>query len=535
LPDLARSDQYGGQRRLKSIARSAVPAFLIFLIALTMRWPSCGESFWLDELHTAWVIDGSWSNVLPRAAIGNQQPPYFDILWCWKFATPDAFIRFYGIEAWLRLTSVLLTSASAMIAYVIIRQINQRKLTGPTSTALSMGGAVAAIVLSIDAHAIFYGTELRPYAAIILVSTLAVGIVFQRGHQVDAKSRWWLHATVLAAGWIHVTSLITLAWWLALVMIHDAVATIRREQPSGRLIQQHLPATLMWIVVGAVWFHQNTDLWEARSQWQSFAVATSLIQVWWLWSWTPLLIIPGMFWCLGQREHRSEVLLLSGTILAATCTGYLVSKYGGVPVWHRRYYVAGLPMIAILMGCLIDGGGRLGDGRPGDGRSGDERPGNERPGVLTGNGRAWSAWVAVVCLGMLAWQQGTLSRILQGDWRLARRGEDWRAAAAFIRSANKGNEPVWVDANLIEQQRFPARVADTAYEPYLRYPVDGPYHVDGAVGVGSGALPVWLDLSAQSLVNTNRYYLLRGRPPASIELPAGVQTHSFGTISVLIQ
>ncbi|TWU01578.1 hypothetical protein [Neorhodopirellula pilleata] len=515
MPHLAGSDQHGGQCRLKSIARSAFPAILIFLIALALRWPSCGESFWLDELHTAWVIDGSWSDVQPRAAIGNQQPPYFDVLWWWQSLTPDAAIQFYGVEACLRLTSVLLTSASAVLAYFITRQITKPEPDDRASRSSWIGAAVAGIVLSIDAHAIFYGTELRPYAAIIFVSTLAIGVVFQSNIRFDANDRWWLHAIVLAAGWIHVTSLITLGWWLALVMMGDIAATIRNEQSIGRLIRQHLPATLIWIVVSAAWISSHSGLWDARSQWQSFALATSLAQVWRLWAWTPLLIVPGLFWWCGDRGHRREVWMLAGAILGATCTGYLVSKYGGVPVWHRRYYVAGLPMIAVLMGCLIDGGGR--------------------PQILSAGRRRWAGWVAIVCLGMLAWQQGTVSRIAQGDSRLARRGENWRGAAEFIRSQKPGNEPIWVDANLIEQQRFPARVADSSYEQYLRYPVDGPYRVVGAVGVGTGALPVWLDLSAQSMVNPNRYYLLRGRVPASIELPVEIETHSFGTISVLIR
>lgn len=507
---------------MKSIVGSLLPVVTIFVVAFFARWPSCGESFWLDELHTAWTVAGDWADVSPRASIGNQQTAYFDVLWFWQRLPPQALIRVYGIEAWLRLTGVLLTSLAAVVAFRIVRQRLQA-----SPTAIDTGvGLVAAMVLALDSHAIFYGTELRPYAAIVLVSALAVGIVFPVGRQVTSMDRWWLHVTVLAAAWIHVTSLITLGWLLAVVIVHDALRLGHRGHMNA-FWKSHLVPVCLWLLVGFVWLNQNSTLWQSRSNWQSFALATSPVQIWQMWSWLPLVIGPGVFWWMGPREHRREVGVLVWVIGGSTVIGYLVSKYGGIPVWHRRYYVAALPMMAVLMGLLLL----------------STEPRRKRHAISFG----------LVCLGLLLWQQGTWAKLIRGETRLARRGEDWRAAVAFINHQKTGHEPVWVDASLIEQQRFSARVDDPVFEEYFRYPVGGPYSVIEAVGVGSNAMEPWLATGQRSEPRTkDRIYLLRGRPGAMLNsrirsttesrtdstndaLADAIETHSFGRITVLIQ
>lgn len=480
-----------------------------------MRWPSCGESFWLDELHTAWTVDGDWADVEPRAAIGNQQTAYFDVLWWWRSITPASLLRVYGVEACLRLTSVLLTSVSAVIAYQVARQWSSGILAG----------VVAGLFMAVDSNSIFYGTELRPYAAIVFVSSLALGIVFRHDRPLRPTDRWCLHAIVLAGAWIHITSLTTLGWLVAVVMMGDLIATFRREQSRQWMIQSHLVPSLLWGVAGAVWFGQHSELWDARSNWQSFAMANSPVQVWRLWPWLPTVILPGLYWWSGSRQQSTEVMTLVLAIAGSTLTGYLVSKYGGVPVWHRRYYVAALPMIAILMGLLIGSSGNLA---------------LRRLFRADGAAKAWTPTlatcvVAMLCFAGLLWQQGTLSRIVTGDLRLIRRGENWRAAIAFIGEQRKGREPVWVDAALIEQQRFDARVDERRFEEYFRYPVGGPYLLNDAVGVGSDGLAAWLDEQQRTRQRQASYYLLRGRPDSSNQIPATIETHSFGRITVLLQ
>ncbi len=54
----------------------AIWALAIFVLAVCLRVPSCYESFWLDELHTAWAIWGDLGAVSQRAEAGNQTPLY---------------------------------------------------------------------------------------------------------------------------------------------------------------------------------------------------------------------------------------------------------------------------------------------------------------------------------------------------------------------------------------------------------------------------------------------------------------------------
>jgi len=55
---------------------------LIGAIALSIRWTIAeGDSLWLDELHTAWAVDGHLPKVAGRAADGNQNPLFFWLTW----------------------------------------------------------------------------------------------------------------------------------------------------------------------------------------------------------------------------------------------------------------------------------------------------------------------------------------------------------------------------------------------------------------------------------------------------------------------
>ena len=155
-------------------------AVSLFVISFLLRWPSCGASFWLDELHTTWCTFGPLGQVSERSAIGNQQPMYFTALWFWQRIPPTALINFYGIEAWLRLTSVLACSAAASAVYVTVRfAMNSH-----------VGGIAAGMALALDSSSLFYGTELRPYACVILCSALAVGLASM---PVTPLARWGLH------------------------------------------------------------------------------------------------------------------------------------------------------------------------------------------------------------------------------------------------------------------------------------------------------------------------------------------------------
>ena len=53
-------------------------------LAIFLRLPSCYESLWLDELHSAWIISDGIGSVYQRSIIGHQSPCYYYVLWTWQ-------------------------------------------------------------------------------------------------------------------------------------------------------------------------------------------------------------------------------------------------------------------------------------------------------------------------------------------------------------------------------------------------------------------------------------------------------------------
>ncbi len=91
-----------------------VPVVLAVL-ALLLRAAGVFESLWLDELHTAWAAWAGWTEVAPRAAIGNQTPLYF---WLCK-----AQLLALGPSEWsLRLGSLTAGVALPPLLYAFTRR-----------------------------------------------------------------------------------------------------------------------------------------------------------------------------------------------------------------------------------------------------------------------------------------------------------------------------------------------------------------------------------------------------------------------------
>ncbi len=60
-----------GAKRLNWLA---LPMAISLVLGGATAWSSMQQSLWIDELHTAWVSTGPWSEVTARAAAGNQTP-----------------------------------------------------------------------------------------------------------------------------------------------------------------------------------------------------------------------------------------------------------------------------------------------------------------------------------------------------------------------------------------------------------------------------------------------------------------------------
>ena len=469
---------------------------VVFVLAVLVRLPACGESFWLDELHTAWTIHDGPDRVLPRASLGHQTPTYFVTLWGWQ-------ALFGGGEATLRFSSVVATSLAAAVLCGGLARV----------TSSLPAGLVAAAVLAIERNAIFFGTELRPYAWIVFLSAGAILCFAALGRarsRHDHPGLWFLLiACCLAAAWIQPTSLGVLAWLpLALLALWGI-----REPNSLRPVTRADIALLAVAGVGlwGLWSAVLAESWRERTAWAAFASADSLNQIRHMWAWGPLWIAPVAVsgfarWRAGdQPRHRISAwftlaMLLATLTAVVTLLAWAVAYAGWLPVWHRRYLVALLPAFAALCGLAVSGVGAVIPGRS-----------NAADWIGLGwIGAGWmrAGWTLVtgsLLVGWLGFRQSTFESLARRPSAVVRRGEDWRGAVRWVNRRLNSGDRLLVDAGLIEATAYlkrgvtprPGTTSDQLR--YLCFPVLGPYRPDREISIA----PLGLAAAAASGADLN--------------------------------
>lgn len=478
---------------------------VVVSLSLAFRLPSCQESFWLDELHSAWVVADGFSDVAPRAAAGNQTTGYFHLLWIWSALVGAG-------ELPMRLSSVL---ASALASALLVVGVARR--TGNVSAGLVAGG-----VLAIDPNGVFFGCELRAYAFVMLYAVLAVWSMMTWLGKAPAThsyggARWRLAMLfwICVAALVHPTSLGVLSllvpcalwvawkrgrlrWWRA-----DVIAGVVAVATLAALAMSSLP-----------------DSWQRRQLWKAFGQATSWWQLWYAWAWVPIVLLPlgaalGMWvasrlvkWFRsgsvevdGQQADRVDWIgVIPGWVAATGTTLFFCASYfEWVPLWHRRYYVAALPLLAWTAGEMVAiFGSEL--VRIARGFSSTRADGKLSPWLRRGCGIA----AVVLFLGFALWYQGTLRSLAAGRWPVQLRGEQWRDAVEAVRGEIGEGDVVWLDSQLIEASflRRPISEAGSVSEDqwdYLAFPLRGPYALDPVAVVGALEHESWVRHHVENL------------------------------------
>ena len=389
----------GGRTLLLAIA---VPV----LTALAVGWPAVGESLWVDELHSAWCVADGVGEVASRAAIGNQTPFWFWLLWGWAsvVGTSEPALRAASLIAW--------AATAGLIGW-----------TGRRRYGVAAGLA-AGLFVALERNAIFFGTELRVYSAVMLAAA-----IWWAGRR---RYRWFDAVTIGAVGWLHPTAVVVPAvGWVA----------SRRMGPVWAVAAMMASGL---VLVGTV----INPVWGDRGHWAAFAVPGSLADLIWVWPWWVLvpagaaaILLPGK-----PQTHGG------GLVIAVTLLFYVVASFGGVPVWHRRYMVGVLPVAAMVVGAGV--------------------------GRVSRWDRRWGAAAAVAVAAALVGGQGGVT---------VSRGENWRGAARWIAGRVPSHQVVWVDAGLLEAAGEDLRIAGGGRmlsEPatqYFTYPMRGPYQVPNPV------------------------------------------------------
>ncbi|EMI19166.1 putative membrane protein [Rhodopirellula maiorica SM1] len=487
-----------------------VTAAVIFVIACGLRLPASQESYWVDELHTAWTVSDSFAMVTTRSAYGHQQPFYFQWLWGGKQLVGSSEIA-------MRLSSVLAVSLACSCVFVAVAKFHRSLV----------GGIAAGLVLAAESNSIFFGTELRPYAAVILASAIACGFVSRLWSMSPADGRrslsWvGLGATIGAAGLCQITSLGVLGWLVIAVLVRWGCADWRA---TVRLSKWDLPLLVVMAMVALSLFASGgLEVWNERKMWASFASATSLTQVLYIWPWTYLLVVPLLIWLASflwqrvrgvQRSRQSVSLMLALAAIAfvsALCF-WGMAYFEFAALWHRRYLVASLPLLAWFFGAAI----------------------SEASNAFWGGRKAMVQLIAsgslvLLLLGLLMQSQGTSERLIRGEW-LTHRGENWRDAIAHVNDVASDDAIVFLDPGLIEQSMLREPHQRFEHGEYLRYVVDGPYAIrdDLKVEVVSNQ-----PLEAISAMEHNVVLSRRSARRLRKQFGAAFDIRSFGGVSVAI-
>lgn len=139
------------------LKKNSIPFFLLVIcsIGIYTRISDIHHNLWLDELTTAWVIEGSFSEIFTRCWINNLSPLYYISIYI-----PKVFVGYSEFS--LRLPSIITGILTIPLIYIITYKLS-------CSKTLSL---LAAFLSSVDSTLVDYSLEVRPYALVIFFSLL---------------------------------------------------------------------------------------------------------------------------------------------------------------------------------------------------------------------------------------------------------------------------------------------------------------------------------------------------------------------------
>ncbi|MDB4338542.1 glycosyltransferase family 39 protein [Rubripirellula sp.] len=452
-----------------------IAAAVIMVISILLRAPSCYESLWVDELHSAWSVWGSLSEVLGRAQAGHQMPIYFWGLWFWK--------SLFGISEFaLRFSSVLPVSlACALLAYGFAR--------------LRYGviaGMAAGLTLAVEQNSIFFGTELRPYGWVIFFSAvthLCFLSLLRTNSRLASQNIWSsMLASILVAAFLQPTSIGTLFVYPLILLCHW-----NRRKHELRVKPKITLGDLAWLLgglgsVALIWQLSLAESWGQRGIWSAFGQSTSLEEIlhawnwWWLWA-IPLTFVIIIMITIKLRDRpeccpmeMKALIYLASICLIVTLLYWLVAYKPIAPVWHRRYFIALLPGFACLTGLSVT--------------AIKSNLINSRWLIISQRSNLLVSLTASFFVIGLAWDQNLLRRLHRYPVAYATRGEHWREAANWINENVDRDQILWLAPGLIEEeslnqlpnslpqrdpQNEPFLTKHAKLKEYLKYPLHGPY------------------------------------------------------------
>jgi hypothetical protein len=336
----------------------------ITLVGLLVRLTLLGDSLFGDELSTYFIVtESSLGHVVYLLEGGNSvdlNPPLFFIL-AWVAE------RFGESAELLRLPSLLAGVAAIPLTYLL----GAKTIGRPA-------GVVGATLVALSPFLIFFSTEARAFALLMLLTLLSTIALLQAIE--TRRVGWWAAyaAFVCAAMYTQYTSVFLLAgqflwavWTQPQARRPLVVATLAAalayapwlpavieasDSPGVKSIEFLTPFGLDTIRVGLGRWSIGHPLTELKTVPGDFAVVMIAIGI--------ALALAGLGWRAvaavrsGPRLRPSPGLVLVLVVALATPVGEaLYSWLGPHSVWGARQLNASTPGLALAVGALLTGSG----------------------------------------------------------------------------------------------------------------------------------------------------------------------------------
>jgi len=331
----------------------------------------------------------------------------------------------------------------------------------------------------------------------------------------STRAAVWLFVAVALAALIQPTSLGILGWML-ISRFHSIFTLVPwGTWRSSQKLRTVAIAVVLMATAATFWMLAGNVLlaaWQHRHQWASFGSAQSIHDIGKLWRWSSLVLIPSGL-ALGAitidrfglrprgvklDDHRMSPApphprdWMAPALLAivGTLVFWGVAATGIAAIFHRRYMIAALPILAWSGGvaaaqvactsqALID---RCITWWKHHRQTVTGDPAQTRP-----NTQFWIATLAMTAA--ILWHYAHVAKSPRSK---ILRGEGWREAVAFVAASDRlsadltSDRPILLSPGLIETDRFLAS-GEPEKIRYLAFPLSGPYHLPNIQVIQLGA------------------------------------------------
>ena len=411
--------------RISSWPNWSILAAITALAAVLRLW-QIGESLWVDELHTSWCVQGSFSQVAKRAALGNQSPLYFYLVW--------GVTRLLGeSEFSLRLPSLLAGIALPGMTWLLVRRLGLEAKTEAASL-------LAALLVSIDHTSIFFATEARPYALVELLGAVSLLLAI-RAIRGDLLSRIALVAVQVTLFYLQYSTVLYIAAIFGCLLVSSIFG-----------MGDHSLHWKAWIVDGGVTLLlclpatlQIVEIASRRGAWTSFVNLYSTADVY------VALVAMLVLWV---RIPPAGVLMAAATCLIPVLLAWGLTYWSIAPLLHTRYIVATTPA---LWACFAASS-------------------------QVSDHQRWRCLAAIVVAALALWWSGIVQNFLAERTPLIDRTENWRSAISAVQREHQQHSgwKILVHSGLIETDAL-RQPHDGKLREYGLLPVKAlyPLHAEG--------------------------------------------------------